>query len=136
MSNKIEATIITEGDERNIVPEDIKIQIMNIPVEGKINLAKFNLKMEYGAIINPLIKKTNMNCFTVTNQIIDSIDFKSLVEMDEIQAAKFLGTILFTELFRLGMEATNFSTKDYSIYVSEQKTILTGLAHKTYSLIK
>lgn len=96
------------------------------------------LKLDYNAVIEPIIQGTDMNGYLITNDIIEKINLKDFIaHTDELisQNSKILTKILYSELVRLQIQQIKISGQSSDLG-NEYLIKLEGICFKILKIMK
>lgn len=84
----------------------------------KENVCKNLLKTEVARLIQPILKDTGLSNLQITNTLIDDIDLNVYTSMTNTSTNIVLTKLVFNALYRIAIEATTITGKDYAGYLN------------------
>lgn len=85
---------------------------------NKENVCRNLLKTEVARLIQPILKGTNLSNLEITNILINDIDLNVYKSMYYTNSNIVLTKLVFSALYRIAIEATSITGKDYASYLN------------------
>lgn len=82
------------------------------------NVCKNLLKTEVARLIQPILKGTGLSNLEITNILIDDIDLGVYKSINNTSSNIVLIKLVFNALYRIAIEATSITNKDYAEYLN------------------
>lgn len=85
---------------------------------NKENVCKNLLKTEVARLIQPILKGTGLSNLEITNILINDIDLEVYKSLNNTSSNIVLTKLVFNALYRIAIEATSITGKDYAGYLN------------------
>ena len=102
-----------------------------------VNACKNLLKIDISRLIQPILNGTGLSNLQITNTLIDDIDLTVFISINEINnnSNPLLTKLVNGALYRIAIEASSITGKDYANYLNEINKEVSELCDNIITLL-
>lgn len=118
LNNEIKVSVVRGSSMIKSDYKEYKYIVKDCDIQSKIDICKSLLKIEITRLIEPILYKTELSNFEITNKLIDDIDLLAFVNFKYKTTNPLLNRLVNGSLYRIAIEASSITDKDYAHYLN------------------